>query len=128
MIKNVKPFGKLQSGGIVYKICLQSVPTGILEIVDGTPFDFRDGKSLNETLQTDLVDLLQDKGLNHTFVLPLQRSNNLQPIATLFCPDTNIQLKVATSEPGLHVYCANYFDGSIVGKQGTTYPNIAEYV
>lgn len=99
----------------------QSIPTGVLESVDGTPFDFREANSLNNDLQSVLAQLQQDKGLNHTFVLPPMHPNGPQTIATLFCPDTSIQLKVATTEPGLHVYCANYFDGSIIGKQEISY-------
>jgi aldose 1-epimerase len=30
-------------------------------------------------------------------------------------------MEVLTSEPGVHLYTANYLDGSVTGKEGTTY-------
>ncbi len=98
-----------------------SVPTGELEQVQQTPLDFREAKLLKEALGTDSPQLVLDHGINHTFVLSEPRTNGLDFIAKLFCLESNIQLQVATTEPGLHVYGANYFDGRIIGKQQVPY-------
>ncbi len=90
-----------------------NVPTGRILPLAGTGADFsvptRIGKRIN--------DFLQDKGFDHNYVL----SQGPGPVAILEDPHTGRYLKVFTDQPGMQVYTANYWDGSIVGQQGKVY-------
>ena len=90
-----------------------SVPTGIIREVANSPFDLRERTSLSQPLSPQDPQIQLDMGLNHTFVLPANHPAN---DAELYCSKTGIQLNVRTSEPGVHLYCANYFDGNSTGK------------
>jgi aldose 1-epimerase len=41
--------------------------------------------------------------------------------AELYCPQTGIDLKVYTDEPGIQVYSGNFLDGTVTGKGGVVY-------
>ena len=41
--------------------------------------------------------------------------------AELYCPESGIDLKVYTDEPGIQVYAGNFLDGTVTGKGGVVY-------
>jgi aldose 1-epimerase len=88
-----------------------SIPTGELATVSGTPFDFREphtiGKRMGEI----------DNGYDNNFVLRNQ-SGNLALAAQVYDPASGRVLEVFTTEPGIQLYTANWFDGSLIGKCG----------
>ena len=83
------------------------IPTGTLDTVDGTRFDFRRPRPIGE-------------GFDHNWVLN-GYSGTLRRVARVIEPRSGRTLEVSTTEPGLQVYTANYLDGTLVGKSGRPY-------
>lgn len=92
-----------------------SVPTGIIDKVANSPFDLQEKTSLRQPLSSQDPQMQIDMGLNHTFVLPANHPKHIK-VAELYCSKSGIQLNVTTSEPGIHLYCANHFDGKSTDK------------
>lgn len=85
----------------------QSIPTGELASVDGTPFDFRTeskiGARMNE-IQTEPV------GYDHNYVLR-SGGGELSLAATVACPQSGRKMEIQTTQPGIQFYTGNYLDG-----------------
>lgn len=77
------------------------IPTGEIAAVEGTEFDFRNGKAV--TPQFD-----------HNFVL---RGASGEAAAELFEPSTGILLKIYTDQPGLQVYSGRPDCGLVLETQ-----------
>jgi aldose 1-epimerase len=99
------------------------IPTGEIRSVEGTPFDFREPKSLGASIEADNEQLQFGMGWDHNFVLNKQPLNNdgLVLAAKVFEPKSGRILEVYTSEPGVQLYSGNFMDGKTVGKKGRTY-------
>jgi aldose 1-epimerase len=96
------------------------IPTGELAPVDGTPLDFREPMRIGARIGERHTQLERAGGYDHNFVL--RRSGaGLVPAARVVEPRTGRTLHVATTEPGLHLFTCNTFDGSIEGKGGRAY-------
>lgn len=97
------------------------VPTGELQDVKDTPFDFTNPTLLSKAVESKHLQIeLAGKGVDHNFVLskPL---HNFGLAATLTHPESPIKLEVHTTQPGLQIYTAMHFDGSEKGKQQKPY-------
>ncbi|WP_221391403.1 aldose epimerase family protein [Dyadobacter sp. NIV53] len=103
----------------------QSVPNGNYDFVLQTPFSFVKPEKLGDALTDVHVQMKLDFGLNHSYVLKIRNSQELQLAARLFSPTSGITMETFTTEPGIHVYCANYFDGKTSEKFGKSYPKYA---
>ncbi len=98
------------------------VPTGVLEEVKSTPFDFTASKKIADTaLCDDAQIILAGKGIDHNFVLD-KELNELGLACKVTHPQSPIALEVYTTQPGLQVYLAMHFDNTEVGKDGNRYP------
>lgn len=98
------------------------IPTGKIDPVAGTPFDFNAatliGKRINESDQ----QLKYGKGYDHNYVL--RKGNGLQKVATVTSPKTGIVMDVLTEEPGLQFYSGNFLTGEDKdGKGQISYPH-----
>ena len=96
-----------------------SIPTGAFLPVEGTPFDFRQPRSIGARVDEDHEQLRFVGGYDHNFVL--LEGSGLKPAATLYDPFSGRQLEIRTTEPGMQVYSGNLLDGSIVGKGSQRY-------
>lgn len=98
------------------------IPTGELRGVEGTVFDFRKGKSLNQGLRdgTD-QQIVYGRGFDHNFALDKGVTKEPELAARLEDPASGRVLEVLTTEPGLQVYSGNFLDGTFVGKHGHLY-------
>ncbi len=89
------------------------IPTGELAPVEGTPFDFRTPKVIGPMMRSTYPQLIggDARGLDHNFVLnrPSLDDKSLILAAVLYEPDLGRTLEIWTTEPGLQVYCGNYF-------------------
>jgi aldose 1-epimerase len=88
-----------------------SLPTGALAAVTGTPFDFTVPHQIGER-----IDQLY-KGYDNNFVLRNQ-TGELALAAKVFDPSSKRVMEVFTTEPGVQLYTANWFDGTMMGKCG----------
>ncbi len=87
------------------------IPTGQLQPVKGTPFDFT--KATKVGARIDQVK----GGYDHNWVLN-RKGNDLQMVATLSDEKSGRTLQVFTMEPGLQFYSGNFLDGSIKTSDG----------
>ena len=95
-----------------------TVPTGEVRFVEGTPFDFRSPHTLGERItQPPLESTL---GYDHNFVLD-GPPGKLKLMARAHEPKSGRIMEVWTTEPGVQLYTANHLNGSLVGKGGIAY-------
>lgn len=90
------------------------IPTGFLKPVANTPFDFTSPHTIGERI-SQLY-----KGYDDNYCLR-NLSGKTALAAKIFEPQSGRLMEVYTSEPGMQLYTANWFDGSITGKGGTAY-------
>lgn len=97
------------------------IPTGDLQPVAGTPFDFtrptRIGAHINDS--TD-VQIQYGLGYDHCWVFG-DSSHRLKPVATVFEPTSGRVMNVETTEPAVQFYTGNFLDGSVTGREGFPY-------
>ncbi len=96
------------------------IPTGALEPVDGTPFDFRTPAPIGARIAADHEQIRRGRGYDHNFVLR-RAGDGLVRAARVVEPTTGRTLEVWTTEPGLQFYSGNFLDGTIRGKGGHVY-------
>ncbi|MEU0967013.1 aldose epimerase family protein [Streptomyces sp. NPDC005917] len=97
------------------------IPTGQLASVHGTPFDFRETKTIGRDIRAGHPQQVQAKGYDHNWVLDKGITAKPQHIATLRDPRSGRTLKIATDQPGLQFYSGNFLDGTLTGTGGRTY-------
>lgn len=97
------------------------IPTGKLQPVKGTPFDFTKFKTIGADIDKSYDQLKNGKGFDHNFVLNKHDINT--SIATLKSPETGIIMDVYTTEPGLQFYSGNFPTGINDGKGKAVYPH-----
>ncbi len=96
------------------------IPTGELATVEGTPFDFRDAKTIGEDIGADNAQLELGGGYDHNYVLKVEADDELVLAARVTEPTSGRVLEVLTVEPGVQFYSGNFLDGTLSGK-GQTY-------
>ncbi len=106
-----------------------TLPTGRLLDVEGTPFDFRAGKTVGADICADDEQLRRCGGYDHNFCLSGKRA------AVLCGAQSGIEMTVWTDMPGLQLYTANFLSerpgkgGAVMRKRGAVcletqlYPN-----
>lgn len=96
------------------------IPTGKLQPVAGTPFDFRTPTTIGARIDAEDEQLRFGRGYDHNFVLNGQ-PGTLRRVGKLSEPTSGRLLEIWTTEPGIQFYSGNFLDGSITGKNGTVY-------
>lgn len=97
------------------------IPTGEIASVEGTPFDFRTPKSIAPSINTPENDqIAYGRGFDHNWILDCGCDLE-KTAATLVAPYSGIRLDIYTTEPGIQVYCGNFLDGTVTGKNDITY-------
>jgi aldose 1-epimerase len=90
------------------------IPTGKIEPVDGTPFDFRQPTAIGSRVNDNNTQLKYGKGYDHNFVL-----NGRDTISATVRGDmSGIVMKVSTDQPGIQFYGGNFMTGSNTLKGG----------
>jgi len=94
------------------------LPKGPLAVVDGTPFDLRVPRQLEQVVASSAFGT---GGLDHSFAVRSWMPDDvLRPAAKLSDPVSGRRLRVSTTEPAVHVYAARYLEG-VRGKRGVEY-------
>ncbi len=91
------------------------VPTGEILPLDGTPMDVRKARPIRDVVTATHPSIIAAKGLDHTFVLS---GKGLKTAAIVSDAASGRKLTVSTTEPGLVVYTAGGFNGSLIGADG----------
>jgi aldose 1-epimerase len=97
-----------------------SIPTGELKSVDGTPFDFLKPTAIGARINADDQQIKFGNGYDHNFVLD-KFPHEFGLAATIYEPTSGRVMEVWTTAPGLQFYTGNYLDGTMKGKGGWIY-------
>ena len=95
----------------------QSIPTGKIEDVAGTPFDFTSAKRIGKDLRADHTQIKIGNGYDHNWVVN-DYDGSLRRVATLSDPASGRRLTCSTTEPGVQVFTANFKVGEFPGRGG----------
>lgn len=90
------------------------IPTGEIKAVEGTPFDFRNYKKIEQDINADDNDLKFAGGYDHNFVLNTKDLS--EEAISAYSIDSGIKMSVFTDMPGVQFYTANFLDGTNIGK------------
>ena len=93
----------------------ESIPTGEIAPVAGTPLDFTAGKVIGDDIAADMEQMKLVGGFDHNFVL--DSAEAWKPAAELWCPRTGIAMTVCTTAPAMQFYSGNFITAK-VGKLG----------
>jgi aldose 1-epimerase len=85
------------------------IPTGKLEPVKGTPFDFNTAKTIGKDINVDDQQIKYGPGIDHNFAL--NKHTIKTPVAKVVGDKSGIEMDVYTEEPGLQFYTGNFMGG-----------------
>lgn len=98
------------------------IPTGELRSVEGTVFDFRQGRVVSDGLRDGRdPQILVGRGYDHNFVIDAGLTREAKLVARLEHDGSGRVLEMLSTEPGVQVYTGNFLDGTLPGKQGRLY-------
>ncbi len=97
----------------------ESLPTGEIVSVAGTPFDFRAKAPIGARIDEDCDQLRFGKGYDHNWVVR-RTEPGLCLAARVEHAESGRILEVLTTKPGIQFYTGNYLDG-VQGKGGAVY-------
>lgn len=96
------------------------VPTGERAPVAGTAVDFRALTSIGARIRSSEQHMLYARGYDHNFVLRKPAGEAIPLALRMLDPVSGRLLEVRTTEPGVQVYSANHFNGTLLGATGAT--------
>ena len=97
-----------------------SIPTGEIRKVEGTPFDFRTPKPVGQDIAADNEQIKNGTGYDHCYVLNKREPGELTLAASMVEPSTGRTMECWTTEPGVQFYSDNWADG-YKGQHGATF-------
>ncbi len=98
------------------------IPTGSLDPVAGTPFDFTSFHAIGERIRLGDPQLKLGRGYDHNWVLrDPKKPGKLNLAAVLREPTSGRQLAILTKEPGIQFYSGNFLDGTLYGASDRQY-------
>jgi aldose 1-epimerase len=103
------------------KVRSDLIPTGEIISVEGTPFDFRQGKPIGQDIDSDDEQMKFGGGYDHNFVIDGYKGDgSLLTAGEVYDPASGRVMEVLTTVPGIQFYTAN---GMVAegGKKGRTY-------
>ena len=99
----------------------ESIPTGEIAAVAGTPLDFRTPKTIGQDIEADHQQISFGSGFDHNFIINNSTPGELVLAASVRSPETGRTLTVYTDQPGMQFYTGNFLNGALVGKAGAVY-------
>lgn len=100
------------------------IPTGKIEPVANTAFDFTTAKPIGKDLEKAGG---KPVGYDLNYVLDKGMTERPELAAVVTEPRSGRVLEVYTTEPGLQFYTGNFLDGTTIGKGGTAYKQYAGF-
>lgn len=95
-----------------------SLPTGAILDVAGTPFDFRTPMPVGARIREGHQQIVFGLGYDACFVL---RGEGLREVASVRDASSGRVMTVRTDQPAVQLYTANKLTGALVGPSGRTY-------
>ena len=108
------------SGNYYLPVNELQVPTGKLEKVNNTPFDFSNFKKIAQDITQDNEQLQLSNGYDHSFVLEPPHTAALKHAAVVKEISSGRRMDVYTTEPAIHFYSGNFLE-NVKGKNGIIY-------
>ena len=96
----------------------ESIPTGEITPVDGTPMDFRVKKEVGRDIDADYEAVIFGKGYDHNWCL--NNNGTFAKVAEINADVSGITMEVYTDLPGVQIYSGNFLIEEL-GKQGVVY-------
>ena len=98
------------------------IPTGALQPVAGTVFDFRKPRLVADGIRDGHDQQMRfGQGYDHNFAVDAGLTAQPKLMARLEDPASGRVLEVLSTEPGVQFYTGNFLDGTFIGKQGHLY-------
>jgi aldose 1-epimerase len=98
------------------------IPTGTLQPVVGTVFDFRTptaiGARVREARDPQIVF---GKGYDHNFMIARDVAKEPRLLARVEEPGSGRGFELLSNQPALQFYSGNFLDGTVIGKSGRVY-------
>ncbi len=86
------------------------IPTGEIRTVTGTPFDFREPKTIGRDFEEDNIDLKIAGGYDHCFCFAGGETKEPKLRIEVYEPNSGRMLKVFTNQPCVQLYTGNFLD------------------
>ena len=96
------------------------ITTGEIKKVEGTVFDFREYRKIDEGLNSEDPQILLVGGYDHNFVLDKELKEYALS-ASCYSQKTGIQMDCYTDMPGIQLYSGNFIDIDFPGKDTYVY-------
>jgi aldose 1-epimerase len=97
------------------------IPTGELQPVRGTPFDFTKPRKIGNFIDAADPQIKAGGGYDHNFVFSGTGTGALRPVGRVTEPTSGRVMDLATTQPGVQFYTGNFLDGSVKGRGGRAY-------
>lgn len=94
------------------------IPTGKIEKVKGTPFDFTKATTIGARINDKNEQLTFGKGYDHNYVLNKTKAMGMFHAATVKGDKSGILMDIYTQEPGLQFYSGNFMQSKNTFKTG----------
>ena len=99
----------------------ESIPTGTLENVEGTPLDFTDFRRIADDINDNFEQLKLTKGYDHSFLID-KKTSGIEKVAVAKSEESGIEMEVYSDCKAVQFYAGNYLDDvPQTGKGGYTY-------
>lgn len=92
------------------------IPTGKIEAVESTPFDFTTANTIGARVNDNNEQLKNGKGYDHNFVLNTHDAK--KPVAVVTGDKSGIVMQVFTDQPSLQFYSGNFMQAKNTMKGG----------
>lgn len=112
----MKHFLQIDADGYV-PVDEYSIPYGTVEPVDGTVFDFREGKEIGTDADSENEQLAHTGGYDHNYAL---NGEGMRKIAFACGDISGVTMEVESDLPGVQFYAGNFISGE-GGKDGIPY-------
>lgn len=100
----------------------ETIPTGRILSVKGTPMDFTAGKTVGQDIRADYEQLRLCRGYDHNFILR-GKDGEMKSFAELRGEKSGIVMECSTTQPAVQLYTGNFVEGT--GKGGAAYGQYA---
>lgn len=100
---------KIKASGYTPVKNSKSIPTGEIASVEGTPFDFREAKTIGQDIEEEHQQLVYGQGYDHNFALD-KETEGVEKIAEAYSRTSGIQMEVWTDCIGVQFYTGNFLN------------------
>ncbi len=98
----------------------ESIPTGEIRNVEGTPMDFTNLKCIGADIDKEYDQLINGNGYDHNWIID-DYTGELKKAAEVIEDNSGRLLEVFTTKPGIQFYTGNFLNENEIGKGGVKY-------